>query len=372
MSKLHNATYLIAIVLLTSTVAMAARGYRTDLLERMAAAMNMHPKLQLLADGEYYRYAEYKGRAVTVIVAGGEVTHIGYSLFTPTQRRAFRSPACDFVERYALELSLPLKREKSITRQLDEDGVFFRNGNLETFRQLQQDTTWQVGIEMLDGKRYTVSWQHWGKQPFAINFPVEYDLLAGTDMQEEERRIVGSILRSSTKTRRLPPFDAQQLKPAWQGKYYVLPGEHYYTEQLNANCYITRDGGGYRPFFHPDFVVESLANLLTTAAVDNDYDLEIRLVKYGFVQDTIRVKLNQWVNYCIECGCKPFFGVISTKDGMADCEVIMQNTAMGYIHVMRLTVDIGSLQERRGLVQARLNSFVPTTRVKYLFDELKK
>lgn len=359
-------------LLLTSMVAMAARGYRTDLLERMATTMGLATQLQQLADGEYYRYTTYNGRTVTVIVSDGEVSHIGFSLFTPSQRKVLRLPACNFVERYALEITLPMKRERSITRQLDEDGIFFRNGNFDTFKQLQQDTTWQIGIEMLDGKRYTISWQRDGRQPFAINFPVEYDLLAGTALDENERRIVGDIRRSSNRTRPLPPFDAQQLQPAWQGKFYVLQGDYYYTKQLNANSYVARDDKGYQAFYHPEYVVESLSNLLTTGAVDNDFDLQIRLVKYGFVQDTIVVKLNQWVNYCIERGCKGYFGVIGIKDGQADCEVIMQNSAMGYIHVMRLMVDTAILPDRKGLLRARLNGFIPTTRVKYLFDELKK
>lgn len=249
---------------------------------------------------------------------------------------------------------------------------FFRNEDFESLKLLQNDTTYQIGLELLDNKRYTVSWSKDGKEVISVNFPVEYDLLAGTDMTENERRIMEDVRRSSTKTRQAMIDDDLSLEKVAHGKCYILKGDYFYNKQLNTNrYYVKNEEDSCLLFYHRDYVLESLSNLMTTAAIENDYDIQIRLVKYGFSQDTICVKLNQWLNYCIDQGCMPYFGIIAIDKDMADCEIIMKNVLMGYIHVMRLNIDIGTLEDRKGLIKARLNSFVPTTRVKYLFDEHK-
>lgn len=360
------------IVLGACLTAVAGNSYRTDMLERMAIAMKITMQLDTLKDGEYYRHLYYNRRPITVIVEKGEIVHLGYSVFTPNIRRAMNSPVCNFLERYALGITLPLKREKSIARQLDEDGVFFRGGDFGTFRQLENDTSYVVGLENLNGKRYTVSWQKDGQTRLSINFPIEHDLLAGTEVLENERRIVGCIQRSSDTCRTQQLADSTRLKLTWQGKYFILPGDFYYMKQLNSNRYYEKtDKGNYRLFFHPGYVLESLSNLMTTATIENDYDMEIRQVKYGFAQDTVKVKLNQWLNFCLEEGCKGYFGIIGIDKDIADCELVMMNPTMGYLHLMRMAIDITTLDDRRGLIKARLNSYITTTRVKYLFGELK-
>lgn len=353
--------------------AIAGNGYSTDLLKRMATTMNITARIETLADGIYYRYLTYNDRNITVIVNDHEISHIGFAVFTPSVREALNSPVCNFLERYALEVSLPMKRERSVTRQLDEDGVFFRNGDFSFFRILEKDTTFAVSLENLNNKRYSVSWSKAGQNAFSVNFPIEYDLLAGTEMIENERRILQDIPKQSMNTRGYQLVDSVLLKmKPWQKKYYELTGDYYYVKQLNSNRYFEKKGkDGYELFYDANFVQESLTNLMTTGAIENDYDLQIRLVKYGFVQDTIVVKLNQWLNYCEKQGCHGYFGVIAVDKGIADCELIMKNPDMGYIHLMRMSVEVSTLEDKKGLIKARLSSYITTTRVKYLFDELK-
>ena len=361
------------IMLGASLIAVAGNSYRTDLLERMAKTMNIAASLDKLQDGIYYRHITYNNRNITIIVVNHEIAHIGYSVFTPTMRQSLGSTVCDFLERYSLEISLPLKRERSIARQLEEDGIFFRNGDFSIFKQFEQDTTYSIHLENLNSKRYMVSWSKDGKDIFSVNFPIERDLLVGTEMIENERRILQDIPKQEKGARNYHLADSSSLKMiSWQKKYYLLQGGYYYTKQLNSNKYFEKIGKDrYNLFYKSDFVLESLTNMMTTGAIENDYDLQIRLVKYGFTQDTIQVKLNQWINYCIEQGCWGYFGIISTEKGIADCELIMRNNDMNYIHLMRMLVDISTLEDRKGLISARLNCYIPTNRIKYLFEELK-
>lgn len=352
--------------------AMAGNRYRTDLLQRMAEALTANERLDTLPEGRYVGLLQYKTHPVTVVVADSTVVHIGYSFFSEELREAMPSPALDFVERYPLSLDLPLQRERSVARHLDEDGVFFRGGNMATLHQVASDTTLSVSVENLNGKRYTVHWMRDGEDRLAVNFPIEYNLLAGTNMGENERRLLPDVVRWSAALREAEKPDTALLKPTLQGRYFILPGEDFYLPQINANRYYERDeNDSLRLVCSTGLMVGSVANILTTGQVENDYTLEIRLVKYGFAQDTVQVRLNQWINYCLDNGCKPYFGLISETDGVAECELIMWNPNMGYLHSMRLTFDALTLNERQGFLSGRLNSFIGITKVKYLFDEIK-
>lgn len=356
----------------SGSVVVAGNGYRTDLLRRMATAMNIVSKADTMGEGVHYKALNYKDRPVTVTVERGRIVHIGCSLFPPEMKAALKSPVCDFIERYVLELSLPMKRPMPVARQLDEDGVFFRNGDLSTFARLQRDGDYNINVENLNDKRYTVSWNKDGHEVFAMNFPIEYELLNGTGMIENEQRLAEEIRLVNPAVGKQSTPDDDVLKATWHGKYYVLKGEYYYTERLNTDKYYAKDDDGLRLLYDKEFLVESLSNLLTTNGIDNEITIEICLKKYGFKEETITVPLRQWTAFCLDSGCVPFFGLIGIDNDVADCELIMRNKAEGYNHTMRLKVGLDVLKNRKGTVTARLNSYIPMARVKYLFDELKK
>lgn len=363
------------IFLSTCTVSMATNGYATDLLKKMAVAMNMAQELDDLVDSCYYRSFTYNGRPITVDVQQGNVTHIGYSLFSKAQKEFLKSPICNFLERYSLEITLPMKREKSVARQLEEDGIFFRHGSINSFRQIEQDTSYAVGIENLNDKRYIVSWSKEGTEFLTVNFPIEYDLLVGCDMIEREKRLTEGIQNTSPECRiSTVPVDSAALQQSWQGKYYTLKGDMYYLPQLNSNQYYVKkqeeESISYQLLYDTDFVAESLANLFTTVEIPNEYTMELRVRKYGFKTDTIHVALNQWTAYCLKEGCVPYFGVEENEKDVV-CEVVMLNKAMGYCHVMRAIVDSENMEDRNGVIKARVVTYIPISRIKHLFGELK-
>lgn len=362
-----------ALAVIASYVSVAANSYRTDLLQQMANVMKITGQLDTLDNGEHYKLLTFRNRTITVIVEYNVIQHIGYAVFTPSQRQMASAVVCNFLERYALEVSLPMKCGKSVERQLDEDGIFFKWNDFNFFRQLENDTTYCITVENLDNRRYTVKWSKDEKEAFYVNFPIEHDLLTGTDMLENERRILDEIQNTDSMLIYQDVLaDSTRLKMTWQGKYYVLPGKSYYIEQLNNNRYYRKNAdNSYEFLYQQDFMVESLSNLLTTGSIDNSYDLEIRLLKYGFVQDTVTVKLNQWLNFCQRHRCTAYFGMISTTAEKANFELIMQDKEMGYIHLMNLTMNISEIEDRKGIIKARLSCYIPTTRIKYLFDELK-
>ncbi len=352
---------------------MAQRAYRTDLLERMATAMQLSSRLDPLDDGMYYRCISYQGKPLTVFVRNNRIEHIGYTLFSMDQRSALHTPVFDFIERYWLELNVPVKREKSLERKMAEDDFSFEKGSFASFQSIQQDTTLRIDVTNKDGKRYLVSWYKEEGLFCSVAFPVDYDLLNGSEMLENERRIASEIGLAALLPVEPLLVNPENLLPAYGEDYLILPGESYYLDELNTNKYVEPDSSGtYRLIYRSAYPVESLANLLTTAQIDNQFMLTIRLKKYGYSEELLNVPLNRWTSYCLTNGCKPFFGVISLNDTTAVCELLMRNTDQGYNHVMKLTIDITQLDERKGIIHARLNSYVPTSKIKYLFDEIRQ
>lgn len=374
MKKNRLYTWLMFILMYAIFTDLAAQNsYRTDLLAHMASSMQITDRLNTLKDGMYWRWGMFKGNPVTVIVKNNQIEHIGYALFTPGQRETFSSPVYDFLERYSLEIDLPLKREKTVAKQIAEDGISFGKGTFSSLRILLNDTTCNINIINNDGKHYIVCLSKKDSVFCNVQFPISYDLLRGSAMLENERRIGQEIARSSLTGRKKTVVSRNELLPTWQSNYFILPGESYYTDELNTNRYYEQDeNGDFRPVYRAKYPLESIANLLTGCEIDNQYMIDIHLKKYGNKEETISVPLDRWINFCLNNGCKPYFGVISYDGNFAVCEVIMRNVAYGYNHVMKVTFDVSQLETRKGIIQARLNSYIPSSRIKYLFDEIRQ
>ena len=118
-------------VLLVLPFASSAKNrYQSDLLSQMAESLQMKAVLDTLSDGSYIAQQSYKSHPLSIIVSDGEGEHIGYSIFSKEMRAVAPSPVYNFLERYALQANLSLKRMKSVERQLYEDDVIFTVGNI--------------------------------------------------------------------------------------------------------------------------------------------------------------------------------------------------------------------------------------------------
>lgn len=332
--------------------------YRTDLLATIAGKVGLTS-----ADTPSFR-----GYPLNVISDDGRITHIGYRLFSGEQREVFGPVVCNFVERYLLELDIPIKNHLSRTERTQIDHVVFDDKTPPM--ELYGDTTIAVRMELSDGKKYTVNWCRHDSTICSLTFPVEYDLLVGTDMDERERRLSEELKRTKTDpvTPEMP--STSQLHKAWQENYYTLEGGTYLIDELKSDLYFQNDNNGQlKPMFTSEYPAESLANLFTSLYIEGDFMLDIKLRKYGFKTEHIQVSLRQWITFCRQEGCKPYFGIIKLEEQTAQCELIMYNAAMGYNHVMKLYFPLNAISTRQGTIEARLTAYVTTSRVKNIFED---
>ena len=332
--------------------------YRTDLLATIADKV-------VLTSADT---PSFHGYSLNVISEDGRITHIGYQLFTSNQCELFGATVCNFVERYLLELDIPIKSHLSRTERTHIDHVVIE-GNTSPM-ELSGDTAIAVKMELTDGKIYSVRWCRNENTVYRISFPVEYDLLVGTDMDERERRLSEELKRTKTDsvTQEMPL--TSQLHKAWQENYYTLEGGTYLIDELKADLYFQNDNNGQlRPVFTSEYPAESLANLFTSLYIEGDFTIDIQLRKYGFKTERILVPLRQWITFCLQEGCKPYFGIIKLEEHTAQCELIMYNASMGYNHVMKLYFPLNAISTRQGTIEARLTPYVTTSRVKNIFED---
>ena len=357
-----------------------ATDYRTDRLAAIAGKLGMAASIDTVAA------PVFKTCALAVETEHDRVSHIGISLFSEAQRQAFGTTVCRFLERYLLELALPLHPDRSCEEQLAIDGVIVTPAVIEprlSAATLQKvvglcaDTTVSIHVVTTEGRGYTMSFLRRGEALCRISFPIDYNLLMGVDMDERERRLPqeltmhGTRLLSATVPFAMP--DPQQLRKAWNDNYYTLEGGHYLVGALTADSYYEKDDGGQlRPIFRPQLPVESLANLLLTGIIDGDYTLSVRLRKYGFKTDTLLTTPAAWLAFCRQEGCKPYFGLIAMSGKEAECELIMHCPDKGFNHVMRLKVPLSLIAHRKGVIEARLNAYVTVSRIRNLFEETKQ
>lgn len=316
----------------------------------------------------------YGKHYITVRTSDECVEHIGFRIFPQQQRLGINPFIADFVERYWLSLTLPLKRQKSVRQQMLEDRFVFQTGSVESVGVIQQDTTMLFSCHVTPDL-VTLIWGSKEKPVCCITFPVDHELIMGRGMIENDRRLPQEINNVRIKQKRVRCVDytsslyADSLSSLWVanvGSYLdcTLKSERYYT--------LDPDSLSFEPVFDGGRLRESIVNLFT------DYDIEkarniglsICFKTFGLKEQSIETTIPKFVAYCMQNGCVPYVGIVSIDNdssGSADVLVIMHNQQLGYNHVLRVSVPLECILNGNGASSARLNAFVPSSNIKNLF-----
>ena len=352
-----------------------ATDYATVLLQQMAQAMQLDARLQALPNGTHWRTLQHQGQPLVVVKQQGRVQHIGIALFTPHQRQLLRQQAiADFLERYILELSLPLQRPQSVAAKMVEDHVDVLQGSLAALTAtVSTDTTCSFSTENRFGRQMLVKWARGEHTVCELTFPLDFELLSGTTMQERERRLMADLRHVGATMPDVLPTSTKGLRRSLATGHYVLPGESLYTPQLSTARYYREDSQGRLQLLQDErFPLESMANLVTSTELGQHVSVSVALDVYGLRQEYFTVPL-AWLNsYMVRQGCKQFFGLMNFDGQKATCEVVSQNETLGYHHVMKIEAATSLTATAQGTATARLTAYLPTSRLMYLFDELKK
>ncbi len=348
--------------------------YQSDLLAQMADALQMRATLDTLGDGVHIAQIAYNDKPLCVIVKDKEVEHIGYAIFPKGMREGAPSPVYNFLERYALQASLPLKRTKTVGRQMYEDEVTFTKGNINTLLTLWGKENLEFSLENLQHRICRATWTQNGNVLCSVSFPVNYNLYHGTDLVENQRRLIEDLQRASvTSTSTDEPVTKEQLAKIIEPNYFLLKGDSMYVASLNSDkYYVEGKNDEFSLLFSDRHPVESFANLLMTNSISNNIQASIKLVLYDFKSETINVPLVNMLNYFKAKGCKAYFGVIRSEQEQHTAELLLLNREEGYCHTLKLNFSTSNVTSRSGTISGRMNCYVPISKIKFLFDEKKK
>ncbi len=351
--------------------------YFSEELRTIAVKSNIASISDTLGEGIHYGMTVYKKKPITIIVEDNEVKHIGYSIFTPQQRKKLNPICCNFIERYALLLKVDMERKRTNHEMMEQDRVVFRTGNFETIEHLigERDTTIKI-IHSFENVINFFTWNKSGRVVCELGFPSSYKLLLGMEMDELDARLKRDILNTQ-----IPVLDSIRVVPkedlvaSITRDYYVKKGSYYYFVELNSDNFfqpISLKENKFCLMFNSKYPKQSLANVMTASGLPNEFVLRIKQEVYGNKDSVYIAPLAKYIDFCLKSGCNPYFCVIRESDGVMDCELIMRNEVLQYNHVMRMKVGTEEVKRRKGVIEARLDAYVPTHYLKNLFNELKQ
>lgn len=349
--------------------------YYSEELRAIAVNAKITAISDTLSDGTYYGIVAYKKRPLTIIVEDNEVKHIGFNLFSPQQRTTFKPLCCNFIERYALLLKMPMEQNRTHYEKMNQDRVFFRTGSFDTIEELISDTALQIKYSILNNINF-FTWVKNGRVVCELGFPSSYKLLLGMEMDELDSRLKRDILKTKVPVPdSIRMLSKDEIIPSITHDYFVRKGSYYYFAELNSDNYYQSIGTSenkYSLMFNSKYPRQSLANVMTTCGLPNDFMLRIKQEVYGNKDSIYIAPLTKYVEFCLKNGCSPYFCVIKESNGIMDCELIMRNEMLQYNHVMRLKVETKEIKSRKGVIDARLDAYVPTHYLKNLFNEIQQ
>lgn len=380
MKRILPIGFLCMLVWIASADAVSAYSknrYSTLRLKKIAKQLQIQEKLDTLTTGIYPDFCQYQGHPVTVIVCNDEVEHIGYTVFSQQQRHSLPSPVYNFLERYALEMELPRNDTFTIAERMKMDQVTFTQGCLNTLPTLATDTTWQIAITHHDERAYTVEWNRDTCVVCSVFFPSNYELMHGSTLIENENRLRKAI-ENCKYVKQLPlqvSFKDLEKVESEQGYYYVLKNGFNQIPVMSNNRYYqvrtnqTTGKDSLSLLCSPEYPVESVANLFSSLELENDYEVEVKLLKYNFQNEQFRVPLKNLISFFLSEKCRPYFGLIHLDPQTKDLEAVleMRNHEEAYEHVMKIRMDTSTLSERKGIIQVILTGYVLTHHIKDLY-----
>lgn len=334
--------------------------------------MNVEDTISRMPDGLNYRSLTYKNTPITVEKQNGVVQNIGYSIFTPSQRQQVGIARGRFVERFSLYADLSLSREKSVEQEMQEERIKFQKGSFNTLKSIaSKDTAYAIEYSLVNTLYHRVKWSKGATVVCDFAFMANHELLLGAKMIENENSLASHIQSTIASPAPLAfIYNENDFDTRSDEECYTLKGHSYIIDELTSKRFFRRNlDGSYSPIFSDKNPKESFANLMTSNAINNEYVLKISLQKYNCKQEEFEVPLDNWLTYCISNNCVPYCSVISSSNDVIDGLVIMRNEDMGYNHVMRVQFHPSTIHDRRGVITARLNAFIPTSNIKDLYYE---
>ncbi|MDE6354309.1 MAG: hypothetical protein K2L56_04520 [Prevotella sp.] len=337
----------IAITLLMVAVcaqmAPAATRYHTQRLADMARAAGLSLPGEAAAgmcDDSTYTF---RGRPLRVRTNSfGDISHIGYRLFSPQLMEAYgASPLFNFIERYLLELDLSLDGRTPAAR-MDIDRIVTTAGDISMLHTMAADAAFS--IETITRRMYRLKWAA-GTRTLSITIPADCQLLAGANAIELEEIFERDL-------QRIIPMDGDEFIGGWDKAkvarsegLLIVDGGTFMSEMIRGDVYLTEHGGRRRLVADASKPRQSVTNIMLTGCYGRTIPLDLTIDRYGYKSSKVAVTVQQFVSYCLAEGCKLYFGVKTNDGERLTGTLFALNEKMACNHVLSIDFPTAILKE---------------------------
>ena len=352
---------------------VTGREYRTQTLRTAAVKLGLEQQIDMAVSGTTSIIDHQTGQAISVRISdNGLVEHIGLLLFNIEVRQRNPLPIYDCIEYAALDYGL-IHSENNLLLQK----IQLFNGSWQTVCDIQP--TDECSIALRSEKAYQVIWRRNGNEIVNMAVPVDYELLMISSRRELEQ-IFANELEAQPIKHSSYYLTEELLQPTETEGVYVLPGESFMLKGLNRNTYYKKvvvsqqeDGVTYEEDRMAILVdrnnpAETMANLLMSndpKLPDAAMRMDLQLSSYA--KKTVNATLRQWISYCEDQGCIPYF-IFDESDGTtAKGYLLFRNQSMGYNHLLSLTCSLNDMTSDAPKFSGKAYLYIPNVEASRLF-----
>jgi|GEM_PF-1244921 len=296
-----------------------------------------------------------------------QVSHLGISMFSKEIKAMMNVPVCNFVERFLLELALAENEQEANAKLshygilIQRNGIKFGEANVKSIVDILNEIADPVSFSLTkDDKTYTAAWKYGLQNLFTIQFPINRELITGTNKIEADNDLFDQLKDTNCKNPLADPVrpfnDADLVSD--DGKVFIKKGDSFVLGRINENTYYKKTPKGYELIFDEKYPTESLANLFLGNIEKDNLKIHVTHSMYGNYNPEFEMKLNDFI-----CFFKQDFNIYAAtyqkRSGQLNATVIFQNKLYNYIHLLVISVKQETIFSGNGVLVASFRSNIP-------------
>ena len=306
-----------------------------------------------------------------------QVSHLGISMFSKETKEIINQPVCNFVERLLLELALA-NDKNAVLSMLDRNKIKFqKNGrnfgikNVDSISTILQEITEPVIFTLVkDEKSYTVAWEYGHSNMLVIDFPLNRELILGTNKIESDNILFDQLKDNNCQA----TYDTKKTMTegtltSSDGTVFICKGDTFMFGRLNGDTYYKKGDNGYELIYDENFPKESLSNLFFGNFENKDIKIHVTHSMYGNFSPQYEMKLEDFI-----CYFKNDFNIYTASYQREQNEVrsiiVFHNKQYNYIHLLVVKTPKGDIFNKNGVITASFRSNIPQHNIKSLLGEL--
>lgn len=307
------------------------------------------------------------------------VSHLGISLFSEETKELINAPACNFIERFLLELVL-LKSDSKVMQTLKHynismqwNGFDFGSNNFHSITDFLERMGQPCEFGLVStSSQFVAKWNFEVNQSFKISFPASRELIFGSDKKESDEEINMS-LRTYTPGNDIAahtmPTTARLLLT---GNPYIYrnPGNSFSINQLRSDTYYSKKGDTYIAISDAAYPQETIINMLLGKVGTQGHLLHITHKIYGNFTPIFNIPVSDFINY-FQSNFISYAAVEITDIKKIRATLVLHNPTYNYIHMLIIDTTTDDLFKDSATLEAHLYTNIPQHYIKSLFGEQK-